>query len=151
MIDVGTGSGQRVYTQKWQVLTPERRTRGFKASDARDNTCPFRVFSLFLMSWASSKLITNECGLSIRARSSVAVGGAESFSEVMAEEVKSMNEYPDGLPDILWAVERWENEGGRFDLTNFTPDRGAGNNALAARAPASRRRATKDDLRIEVK
>jgi hypothetical protein len=70
----------------------------------------------------------------------------------MEEEVKSMNEYPDGLPAMLRAVERWENEGGRFELASFTPDRGAGNNAREARTPASRRRrATRDDLRIEVK
>ena len=62
-----------------------------------------------------------------------------------------MNEYPNRLPDILRAVERWENEGGRFELASFTPDRGAGNNAREARTPASRRRAAKDDSRIEVK
>ena len=62
-----------------------------------------------------------------------------------------MSGYPDGLPDILRAVERWENEGGRFEAVNFTWDGGAGNNALAVRAPDARRRATKDDLRIEVK
>jgi hypothetical protein len=62
-----------------------------------------------------------------------------------------MIEYPDRLPDILRAVERWENEGGRFEVTSFTLDRGAGNDAREARTPASRRRAAKDDLRIEVK
>jgi hypothetical protein len=66
----------------------------------------------------------------------------------MAEGVKAMNEYHGGSPDLLRAVERWENEGGRFELANFTPHRGAGNNAPA---PASRRRANEDEVRIEVK
>jgi hypothetical protein len=73
--------------------------------------------------------------------------GAERFREEMAEGVRTMNEYPDGLPDLLRAVERWENEGGRFKLANFTPHRGVVSNA---HAPASRR-ANEDEVRIEVK
>ena len=74
--------------------------------------------------------------------------GAESFREEMAEGVRAMNEHPDGLPDLLRAVERWENEGGRFELTPFTPHRGAGKNAPT---PASRRRANGDEWRLGVK
>lgn len=59
-----------------------------------------------------------------------------------------MDEYPGGSPDISMAVERWENEGGRFEVINLTPPGEAGH---LGPAPSARRRPAEDGLRIEVR
>jgi hypothetical protein len=66
----------------------------------------------------------------------------------MPEEVEEMNDYIEGRNDVLKAVERWENEGGRVGRTYLAPDTPAVGNAAASGAPAVSRptgsRVTKD-------
>ncbi len=48
-----------------------------------------------------------------------------------------MNDYYDEMPDVLKAVERWENEGGRFENTSFAPDTGADDDVITTHAQAA--------------